>query len=270
MEKFGNLTHSETTTVNTSFIENILKDLTKQILSSDELKLKISKEIQEQPLTLYKWTNDQKYSSVAKVRQKYINNLKLLIISQMGDLSNDTRSKKGRSILEMKSTHSKVNSSQLNSNKQNSSGTKDLQPDLPVIKEEYNENTDRQIQEKYLKDLMVKYKYNLSDINERLIMLNEETKKIITDVIMENTLYNIVSQSVYGDADLTVKPRIYFFLNKNEEINNNNNNNNNDLIKSENKEEEKVQNENIQEENKNNNNASIGDKNMIKSIESNN
>ena len=269
VEKFGNLTHSETTTVNTSFIENILKDLTKQILSSDELKLKISKEIQEQPLTLYKWTNDQKYSSVAKVRQKYINNLKLLIISQMGDLSNDTRSKKGRSILEMKSTHSKVNSSQLNSNKQNSSGTKDLQPDLPVIKEEYNENTDRQIQEKYLKDLMVKYKYNLSDINERLIMLNEETKKIITDVIMENTLYNIVSQSVYGDADLTVKPRIYFFLNKNEEINNNNNNNN-DLIKSENKEEEKVQNENIQEENKNNNNASIGDKNMIKSIESNN
>ena len=154
----------------------------------------------------------------------------------------------------------------------NSSGTKDLQPDLPVIKEEYNENTDRQIQEKYLKDLMVKYKYNLSDINERLIMLNEETKKIITDVIMENTLYNIVSQSVYGDADLTVKPRIYFFLNKNEEINNNNNNNNNnnDLIKSENKEEEKVQNENIQEENKNNNSASIGDKNMIKSIESNN
>ena len=86
VEKFGNLNHSETTTINTSFVENILKDLTKHILSSDELKLKITKEIQEQPLTLYKWTNDQKYSSVAKVRQKYINNLKLLIISQMGDL----------------------------------------------------------------------------------------------------------------------------------------------------------------------------------------
>ena len=116
---------------------------------------------------------------------------------------------------------------------------------------------------------MVKYKYNLSDINERLIMINEETKKIITDIIMENTLYNIISQSVYGEADLTVKPRIYFFLNKNEDINNNSNNNN-ELIKSENKEEEKVQNEGIKDENKNNNNASIGDKNMIKSVESNN
>ena len=263
VEKFGNLAHNETTTNNTSFVESILKDLTKHILSSKELNSKISKEIQEQPLTLYKWTNDQKYCSVAKVRQKYINNLKLLIISQMGDLSNDTRSKKGRSIIEIKSTHSKVNSSQLNSNKQNSSGTKDLQPDLPIIKEEYNENTDRLIQEKYLKDLMVKYKYNINDINERLLMINEETKKIITDVIMENTLYNIVSQSVYGEADLTVKPRIYFFLNKSDE-------NNNNLIKSENKEEEKVQNETNKDENKNNNNISIGSKNMIKSVESNN
>jgi hypothetical protein len=223
----------------------------------------VAKEIQEQPLTLYKWINNEIYSSVAKVRQKYLNNLKLLIISQLGDLSNDSRSKKGRSILELKSTHSKVNSSQINSNKQNSSGTKDLQPDLPIIKEEYNENTDKEIQEKYLKDLMVKYKYNISDINERLIMINDETKKIISEVIMENTLYNIISQGVYGEEDLTVKPRIYFFLNKNEEINKT-------LANNDKKEETKTQNEGNKEENKNNNNISMGSKNMVKSMESNN
>ena len=240
-----------------------MKDLTKHILSSNDLKLKVAKEIQEQPLTLYKWINNEIYSSVAKVRQKYLNNLKLLIISQLGDLSNDSRSKKGRSILELKSTHSKVNSSQINSNKQNSSGTKDLQPDLPIIKEEYNENTDKEIQEKYLKDLMVKYKYNISDINERLIMINDETKKIISEVIMENTLYNIISQGVYGEEDLTVKPRIYFFLNKNEEINKT-------LANNDKKEETKTQNEGNKEENKNNNNISMGSKNMVKSMESNN
>ena len=240
-----------------------MKDLTKHILSSNDLKLKVAKEIQEQPLTLYKWINNEIYSSVAKVRQKYLNNLKLLIISQLGDLSNDSRSKKGRSILELKSTHSKVNSSQINSNKQNSSGTKDLQPDLPIIKEEYNENTDKEIQEKYLKDLMVKYKYNISYINERLIMINDETKKIISEVIMENTLYNIISQGVYGEEDLTVKPRIYFFLNKNEEINKT-------LANNDKKEETKTQNEGNKEENKNNNNISMGSKNMVKSMESNN
>ena len=31
---------------------------------------------------------------------------------------------------------------------------------------------------------------------------------------MENTIYNIINQTVYGEIDLTVKPRIYFFLGK--------------------------------------------------------
>ena len=110
---------------------------------------------------------------------------------------------------------------------------------------------------------MVKYKYNISDINERLIMINDETKKIISEVIMENTLYNIISQGVYGEEDLTVKPRIYFFLNKNEEINKT-------LANNDKKEETKTQNEGNKEENKNNNNISMGSKNMVKSMESNN
>ena len=256
VEKLGNLNHKETTVNNTSFIENILKDLTKHILTSDEFKTKITQEIQKQPLSIYKWTNNQKFPSLAKVRQRYINNLKLLIISQIGDLSTETKSRKGRSIIEIKSTHSKVNSSQINSNKPNSSGTKDFQPDLPVIKEEYNENTDREIQEKYLKDLMVKYKYNIQEINEKLIMINEESKKIISDIIMENTIYNIISQGALGETDLTVKPKIYFFIDK--EGNNNNGENlnsikENDLIKSENQEEQKNQNDGDKEENKNNN-----------------
>ena len=255
VEKFGNLTHKETTTNNTSFIETILKDLTKQVLSSEEFNKKLTQQIPQQPLSIYKWVNNQKFPSVANVRQRYLNNLKLLIISQLGDLSTDSRSKKGRSIIELKSTHSKVNSSQINSNKQNSSGTKDLQADLPVIKEEYNENTDREIQEKYLRNLIVKYKYNVSDINERLLMINEDSKKIISDIIMENTIFNLISQSVYGEVDLTVKPRIYFFIGKESEYINGNTlgkSGDNNVINSEIKEEEKAQ--NTKEENKNNNN----------------
>ena len=255
VEKFGNLNHKETTTNNTSFIETILKDLTKQVLSSSELKAQMTKQIQEQPLSVYKWTNNQKFPLVSNVRQRYLNNLKLLIISQLGDLSTDSRSKKGRSIMELKSTHSKVNSSQINSNKQNSSGTKDLQADLPIIKEEFNENTDKEIQEKYLKDLIVKYKYNVRDINERLIILNEETKKIIIDIIMENTIFNIICQSAYGDTDLTVKPRIYFFLQNEGGINSGNilgASTENNLAKNEVKE-DKGLNDTNKEENKNNN-----------------
>ena len=217
-EKMGNLSEKETTTNNSSFIETFLKDLTKQILNSEEFKNNFSKQIQEQPLSLYKWTDNQHLPSLGQLREKYINNLKNLIISQIGDINNDSRSKRGKSFSEMKSTHSKVNSSQIY-NRHNLSGTKDLGGDIPIIKEEYNDILENEIEEKYLKDLLVKYKYSIKEINERLILINDETKKLICDTIMENTIYNLICQTVYGEIDLTIKPRIYFFLGKGNNVN---------------------------------------------------
>ena len=151
--------------------------------------------------------------------------------------------------------------------KQNMSGTKDQ----TIIKEEYNEALENEIQEKYYKDLLVKYKYTIKEINECIIISNDETKKLISDMIMENTLYNIICQTVYGEIDLTVKPRIYFFLGKGNNVNLGESanlvgaetKNENKLLKSDNSEnnknneeankieEEKV-NPEIKEENKNN------------------
>ena len=133
---------------------------------------------------------------------------------------------------------------------------------------------------------MVKYKYSISDLNEKIIITTEDTKKVICDIIMENTLFNIISESVYGEIDLTVKPRIYFFMGKENEINlkdenlrrsagliknsyngNLEQNMDNKLIESEMKEEEKVENI-IKEETENN--KSLGSKNIEKSAVSNN
>ena len=291
-EKIGNLQHKETTSNNSSFVETLIKDLTKQILSSNDFKNNFTKQVQEQPLSLYKWTNNESLPSLGKLRERYINNLKLLIISQVGDLSNEPR-KKGKSFMELKSTHSKINSSQMNSNKQNSSGTNNLGIDIQIIKEEYNDALDNEIQEKYLKDLLVKYKYTIKEINERLILINDETKKLIGDMIMENTIYNIICQTVYGEIDLTVKPRIYFFLGKGNNINVSESanigntgtsmeiKNENNLLKSDNslnnknnKEENKIE-ENQNKENQNSkmnsarkeenkSNASLGSKNSKK------
>ena len=35
--------------------------------------------------------------------------------------------------------------------------------------------------------------------------------KVIPNDIMETTIYNIISEAVYGETDLTEKTRIYFF-----------------------------------------------------------
>ena len=212
-EKMGNLSHKETTTNNSSFIEILLKDFAKQILSSSDFINNFTKQMNEQPLTLYKWTNNQTLPSLSYLRQKYINSLKLLIISQFGDLSSDKSFKRRKSFMDSRLTYSRLGTSQIHSSKQITSTIKDTGNNIPKI-EEINESVDNEIQEKYIKDLLVKYKYTIKEVNEKIILTNHETKKLISDIIMENTIFNIISQAVYGEIDLTVKQRIYFFLEK--------------------------------------------------------
>ena len=280
-EKFGNLANKETTTSNSSFIETFLKDLTKQILCSEEFKNIFTNQIEEQPLSLYKWTNDQHLPTLGKLRQKYINNLKLLILSQIGDPS-ERIAKRGKSIIDSRTTHSRLNSSQVHYNRQYT-GKEFLGIELPKA-EDYNDTMDNEIQEKYIKDLLTKYKYSVKEINEKIILINDETKKLISDTIMENTIYNLISQTVYGEIDLTVKPRIYFFLGKGENLNVSESANlgnvqrsedlktSNNLIKSEsninksnfeeNKNDEKDKNSKIIQEDKKSNNSSFNKKNV--------
>ena len=88
-------------------------------------------------------------------------------------------------------------------------------------------------------------------MNEKIIILNKDTKRAIVDIAVENTIYNIVSDAANGFIDLTEKQRIYFFLDKNmKPIDSNVINNQNETSK--NKEEKKEK-----EEIKNNENKEI-------------
>ena len=78
----------------------------------------------------------------------------------------------------------------------------------------FDEEEDYKIQDKYMNDLLNKYMYTIPEVNEKLIIVNEDSRKVISNVIMENTIYNIVSEAVYGETNLTKKPRIYFFNDK--------------------------------------------------------
>ena len=75
----------------------------------------------------------------------------------------------------------------------------------------FGEAEDFKIQEKYTKELISKYKLTVGEINENLAVVNEESRKIISNEIMESTIYNIISEAIYGEADLSEKTRIYFF-----------------------------------------------------------
>jgi hypothetical protein len=76
---------------------------------------------------------------------------------------------------------------------------------------EFGEKDDLEIQDKYMKELLDKYKLTIPEVNESLCIVNEESRKLISNDIMESTVYNIISEAVYGETNLTEKTRIYFF-----------------------------------------------------------
>ena len=81
-------------------------------------------------------------------------------------------------------------------------------------KNEFGEDGDLELQDKYEIDFLNKYNLNVSEVNEKIILVNEDTRKLLSDLILDNTIYNIISEAVYGLCDLTEKQKLFFFKNK--------------------------------------------------------
>ena len=188
---------------NQSFIETLLSDLTREIMGEEDYQKNLCKLMDEQPLGLFDWTNDVEYPSQEEVRNKIeerFNKQSLAILLNENNL-NKTYSKKLSTMhMELRNQRS---SGRNNDNNASSINEKTV--------EVFNELEDIKIQEKYTKELLSKYKLTVGEINENLAVVNEESRKIISNEIMENTIYNIISEAIYGEADLSEKTRIYFF-----------------------------------------------------------
>ena len=169
-------------------------------MGEEDYQNNLCKLMDEQPLGLFDWTNDVEYPSQAEVRKKIEDRYKSQSLAIMHNEINinKTYNKKISSI------HSELRS-QRSERKNDASSYHDKTGD------NFGETEDFKIQEKYTKELLSKYKLTVGEINENLAVVNEESRKIISNEIMESTIYNIISEAIYGEADLSEKTRIYFF-----------------------------------------------------------
>ena len=186
---------------NYSFIELMLIKLVKEILKEKDFK-NLFNNIENQPLSLYQWTTNTVCSTLKNTRKKFLKKLQEQINRYFHDLSNQVIKRSTiRSDLRGNTHRSTTNKSMMKLDSEN-------------VKIKYDESMENRIEEKYMKEIGDKYKYKINEMNEKIIILNKETKKIIIDTAVENTLYNIVSEAANGHTDLTEKQRIYFFLDK--------------------------------------------------------
>ena len=182
---------------NQCFVETLLSDLTREIIGEEDYQNNLCELMDEQPLGLFDWTNDIEYPSQAEVRKKIEDRYTVQSMSVLINENNMNRTYNRK----LSSLHSGF----IKSKNDNVSSFQDKTGDI------FGEAEDVKIQEKYTKELLSKYKLTVGEINENLAVVNEESRKIISNEIMESTIYNIISEAIYGEADLSEKTRIYFF-----------------------------------------------------------
>jgi hypothetical protein len=196
---------------NSCFIEDILTELTKEILSDKDFIDKLEKNIDNQPLNLFNWTSDVSLPTQKEIREEYNKQLNENAMEAIKKETNILSPKKHFKTIDKKNLRystTATNISNINNIKSENDNVKEKE-------ENFGEEEDLELQEKYTKDMINKYKLTIPEVNEKIIIVNDETRNVISDVIMENTVYNLINEAVYSETDLTEMPRIYFFANKN-------------------------------------------------------
>ena len=135
---------------------------------------------------MYEWTNDTLYTSHKDVRNKLLENYANLAATT--DLNTSSSIGNRKNLLA---------SQQRNNSSQQSNQSKKLNAGAEIeIQENFNEAEEVKLEDKYMNEMIGKFKYSNQEINERLLFINEESKNLIYR-ILENTVYNIISESVY-------------------------------------------------------------------------
>lgn len=182
---------------NLSFVETVLIDYLKEILCDPELDSLLCDRLDNQPPNLYEWTNNLPYVSHESVRNKLVNNY-ISKARTNNELNNSSNYSNKRTIMSSIPRDSATHVSHQSKNKKEELNN-------PV----YDEKMESKIEESYLSELVDKFKYSPVQVNEKMLVVNEDSRNLITS-ILEDTVYNIVAEAVYGETDLSEKTKIYF------------------------------------------------------------
>lgn len=156
-----------------------------------------------QPSTLFAWTSDSKYPSHKDVRNRLIENYSNIAASSDLNTSSTLGYKRNLMASQQRNNSSQQSNHSKNKKGENKEGEIDVQ-------ENFNEAEEMKLEDKYMHELIGKFKYSNQEINEKLLFINEDSKNLVYR-ILENTVYNIISEAVYGETDLSEPTKIFFF-----------------------------------------------------------
>ena len=188
----------------------------KEITCNDQLDDLLCNRIDNQSLALYDWTNNKSYVPHSEIRYKICETNKAKINSNSNDKDvsisansgNMSRLMKATGRLNEKAERDRDKDSNNEKEKEKSHTVKFLE-ELDDNRPKFDEAEAHKLDEKYMNEITDKFNYNNFEISEKILFINEDAKNLIS-TILEDTVYNIVSEAVYGETNLTESTKIYF------------------------------------------------------------
>jgi hypothetical protein len=109
----------------------------------------------------------------------------------------------------------KRNNNRASTSQQSRSETSKKEKEEKRIDEEsfdniFTDSEDARIDDKYYNEVINKNCYTINEVNEKMIVVNENTRNLI-NTILESTFSNIISEAIFGETDLTEQTKIFFY-----------------------------------------------------------
>lgn len=178
----------------------------------------LTKRIDEQPLNLYQFTTNQNYTSHEQVRKKIISNYLNITSTNLTEINStkDALTKREnirtqRNISSKESTHSMKSRESEENRMRRQIIMEKMGADFDT---NFEEGEDLKIESKYMNEIINMMSYKTSEVSEKILLVNEDSKNFISS-ILENTFFNIISEAVFGETDLSEKSKIYFLKDNN-------------------------------------------------------
>ncbi len=161
----------------------------------------LSTRLDDSPLGLFEWTSNTNYPTQEEIRAQILNNYLTKANSNQNEINNFSFINTKRNPMNTRG----------NTSSQQSDKSKDeVKKSETSFDNLFTDNEEVKIDDKYLHEIITKNCYNNVEVNEKMIVVNSESRNLI-NMILESTFNNIIAEAIFGDTDLTEQTKIFFY-----------------------------------------------------------
>ena len=179
----------------------------KEIICEEQFDSLLTDRLDNSPMALYDFTNNINFPTQEEVKSKMMNNYLFRAIANQNELNATLNNTNRRNHVY---TRANISSQQSENSKEKlETNLKNLETSFD---NNFTESEENKIENKYLQEIIAKNCFSTVEVNEKMILVNQQSRNLIHSII-DNTFSNIIAEAIFGETDLSEQTKIFFYKN---------------------------------------------------------